>query len=821
MLTHYLATAVRLLWKRKTFSVINLAGLAIGISASLVIFLIVYYEISYDKYQPDRDRIYHVVLNGQSHDMITHAASVPAPLYKAVPREISGIEATVPFFYFQGDGTAKVSIPGKEEAHTATYKNQPDIVFADDGYLSLLGSQWLAGSNHAALQGAFSVVLRESRARAYFPHTALNSIIGKSITYNDSLRTTVTGIVKDNYHATNFPAKEFISLPTVEATGLKNDFMMNVWDDWMSYSQLYLKLKPGIAAAVVEKQLNSLLLKYNPHAHQDATNYYELHLQPLSEVHFDTNYAGFAIKVADKPILYGLLGVAAFLLLLAAINFVNLTTAQAALRAREIGVRKTMGSSRKNLVLQFLGETLLLTTLAAVLALILAPFLLHAFADFIPQGLSVNIIRQPGILLFLVLLIVAVTLLAGFYPALILSAYQPARVLSSQSLTTPGQTRSSSLRKILTVTQFVIAQFFVICTLLVGKQIHYTLNKDLGFAKEAILTFDIPRRDTVPQRRVRLLQQLQNLPGIQRASIGFLTPATAGAAFTNISYPGRDMKDAEPVQIRWGDSGYLGLYRIPIIAGRNVAQSDTVKELVINEYYARSLGFKKPEQAVNHFLLYNGVLRPIVGVMADFNAYTLHSPIAPIVFTSANKSSSTFHIALQPHNSPGADWPGTIRGIQKLYESMYPDGDFSYTFFDETIASFYKTEQNTSQLLRWAMGLTILLSCMGMLGLVLYTTHTRTREIGVRKVFGASVTQIVTLLSKDFVLLVLLAFAIAAPIAWYALYKWLQHFSYRTGLSWWMFALSGIIMLATALVTLSFQTFRAAAVKPVKSLRAQ
>lgn len=820
MLKHFLATGFRLLWKRKAFTLINLAGLATGISAALVIFLIAHYEFSYDKFEPNRERIYHVVLDVRFPGMEGHSAAVPAPLGSAISRDIAGVEAVVPLQGFQGDGSAKVTIAGNKKEEPVVYKKQDAILFTTDAYFNLLASQWLAGNTHAALQQPFSVVLSESRARQYFPNTAPENIIGKEVVYNDSLRTTVTGIVKDITAATNFTSKEFISLPTITATGLKKEFMTEVWDDWMAYSQLYIKLLPGQSAANTEKQLNALFRRHNPRAEKDAANSQRLHLQPLQELHFDGNYAGVGITIANKSTLYGLLAIAAFLLLLAGINFINLTTAQAAQRAKEIGVRKTMGSSKQTLLLQFIGETLLLTAMATLLSTLITPLLLHAFADFIPPGLRFNLFETPGILLFLAGLTIVVAVLAGFYPALVLAAYQPARVLRDQSYSTMAQTRSGWLRKTLTVTQFVIAQFFVICTLLVSKQIHYALNKDLGFNKEAILSFDIPHRDTVPAHRVQLLQQIKNIAGVQNASMGFQPPAMQGAAFGNISYHNGKEELSTNVQIRWGDSNYLKIYGVRLLAGRNVANSDTIKEFLINETYAHFLGFQHPVDALGHYLTFNGKrLIPIVGVMADFHEQSLRSPIGPVAFGSMNSRSYTFHIALRPHHTAGSNWPATLAAIRKAFQNIYPEDDFDYHFFDQTIAAFYKTEQNTSRLLQWATGLTIFISCLGLLGLVLYTTNTRTREIGIRKVFGASVMQIVTLLSKDFIRLVGLAFIIAVPAAWYVLNKWLEGFAYRTGLSWWVFTISGVFMLLIALLTLSVQTIRSATVNPVKSLR--
>jgi len=356
---------------------------------------------------------------------------------------------------------------------------------------------------------------------------------------------------------------------------------------------------------------------------------------------------------------------------------------------------------------------------------------------------------------------------------------------------------------------------------MVSKQINYSLNADMGFRKDAIVSFDVPRQDTVPNHRTLLLNEIKSISGVKLVSRGFLTPADEGAAFTDISYAGVTNNSKESVQLRWGDTNYLKLFNIKILVGRNVEQSDTIKEFLINETYAKSLGFKQPGDALGKLLDYNGKKMPIVGVMHDFNEQSFHSAVGPLVFAGFDSRSYFFHVLLQPQNSSGASWSTTIAQIQKAYHQIYPDEDFSYTFFDDTIAKFYETEQHTASLLSWATALSVLISCLGLLGLVMYTINTRTKEIGVRKILGATVTNIISILSKDFIQLVLIAFAIATPLAWWASYKWLQDFAYRTKMNWWVFALCGLLLLLIALITLSIQTIKAAIANPVKSLRTE
>ncbi len=819
MFKNYLIVALRNFWRNKVFSTINVLGLSIGISAALVIFLIAYYEFSFDKFEKDNDRIYRVVMDLKYNGDQGHTPAVPAPLGNAIQTEVSGIDATVPVMQFQGDATAKVTVASANPGQPIVFKRQPEIVFTNDQYFQLIPHQWLLGSPQSALQNPFSVVMTESRAKQYFPNIPLSDIPGKQIMYNDDIKTTVTGIVKDLDEHTAFTAVEFISLSTISQTHLQSQFMMNVWDDWMAYSKLYIKLSKGGGAAGTEAQLKSLLKKYNKHANKDDKNTMAFRLQPLSDMHFNTDYAGFGQRTAHKPTLYGLLAIAAFLLLLGCINFINLTTAQASQRAKEIGIRKTIGSSKKQLMLQFLSETFIITLIATILSMLIAPFLIRMFADFIPPGLHFDIMHEPSIILFLILLTITVSFLSGLYPALILSRYKPVSVLKNQAFTKSGQQRNALIRKTLTVSQFVIAQFFIIGTFMVSKQIHFMLNKDLGYKKEAILNFEMPF-DTISSHRTQLLNEIKSLPEVQLTSTGFEPPAMEGMAFGNIIYADGKKEVKENVQLRWGDTNYLKVYEIKLLAGRNVRQGDSVNEFLINETYAKDLGFQHPENAINKQLSFNNKNVPIVGVMEDFHESSLHGLIGPIAFRSDNKG-SIFHIALMPQNADGTAWQSAISKMAKAYKQIYPAEDFNYSFFDETIAKFYASEQQTSRLLKWATGLAILISCMGLLALVIYTTNTRTKEIGIRKILGAPVANIVSILSKDFVALVLIAFAIATPLAWWAAYKWLESFQYRTVMNWWVFALSGFAMILIALLTLSIQTIRAAMANPVKSLRTE
>lgn len=820
MYKNYFIVAFRNFSRNKVFTTINVLGLAIGISAALVIYLIVHFDFSFDKFHKDGDRIYRVVSDMNFSGEPYHNSGVPYPLPAATRNEVTGIEDVTAFYlYYQ----PKVSLEKAANTKPLVLKDQPATVFADDHYFSFISYQWLAGSPKTALSEPFKVVLAETVAKIYFPGLNNQQIIGKQVVYNDSVKTTVSGIVKDLDETTDFTFKQFISLATVTASGLKDNMGADQWSSTNSASQCFLKLAKGAQAHQIEKGLEVLKNKYRKNDQNTGTVQY--HLQPLSDLHFNADYDTFTQRQAHKPTLYGLLVVALFLLLLGCINFINLTTAQASQRAKEIGVRKTLGSSKKQLISQFLSETFLLTLTAAVLSALLTPFILKVFSDFIPPELHFNFFQQPNLILFLILLIIAVSVLSGFYPALVLSRFQPVTVLKNQAFTHSGKTRKAWLRKTLTISQFVIAQVFIMATLIVSKQIHYSLNKDLGFKKDAILYFNAPFNfsnfQTPDKKRFVLLDELKTIPGIKRISMGGPPPASDNFMSGIITYKDGKKETSTNVYFKYADPDYIPLYKMKLLAGRNLLASDTTKEFIINETYSRILGFKNPRDAIGKLLFWDPKNSPIVGVVKDFNQTSLHEPVKPMALTAGINNYYTFHIALQPQNANGNAWKTTISKMQQAYKELYPDEEFEYRFIDESIAAFYKSEQNISQLLKWATGLCILISCLGLLGLVMYTTNLRTKEVGIRKVFGASVSQIITLISKDFIKLVIIAFLIATPLAWLAMYKWLQNFAYRTNISWWIFLISGLAIIIVSLVTLSVQTIKAAVANPVKSLRTE
>jgi hypothetical protein len=472
------------------------------------------------------------------------------------------------------------------------------------------------------------------------------------------------------------------------------------------------------------------------------------------------------------------------------------------------------------LTIQFLSETFLLTVLATLLSIAFTPLLLKVFGDFIPEDFHFDLWRQPLVLLFLLVLVAAVSLLAGFYPALVMSAYKPALVLKNQAFAGSGKTRGAWLRKILTVSQFVIAQVFLIGTLLVTKQISFALNKDLGFRRDAVVYFHTNGNEP-PHKRDLLVDRLRELPGIAMISEASNPPTSNGTWTSTMTYNDGKKEIIQNVDWKLADSNYFRMFRLHLLAGNAITQSDTTNSVVINTAYLHILGFQDPQKAIDK-IVSGGRGKPrIVGVMDDFHQRSLHEPIKPLLIANGTKDANCINIVLQPQRGDASAWPATMAKVERAFKNIYPNDDFEYHFIDDTIAKFYSTEKNTANLLLWSAALTVFISCLGLLGLVIYITNQRTKEIGIRKVIGASITTIILLLSKDFIRLIGLAILIAIPIAWWGTTKWLEDFAYKTALSWWVFALGGVSLLLIALFVLCLRTFRAAAANPIQSLRSE
>ncbi len=789
---------------------INVLGLTTGIAACLVIFLIAAYELRFDRFQPDRDRIYRIyasfsgVFSGEN-------PGSPTGVAVAVRDGFTGVEAVTNFHTF----TSRVKIPlaGGGVKDMERYEK---VIIADPEYFHVFSHYtWRVGDPQASLSEPFQVVLTEQRARTYFGDVDLRAVIGKEILYRDSLRLTVSGIVADVTKPTDFDFTDFISFSTIEKSWLNDEFiLLNDWENTNSSSQVFIKLSKATALEDIQRQMPGLAAKYEAHnPNSNLTN--TPTLQAFGDIHFDTDLGIFDYSraVVGWSTIRILIVVAVLLLIIAVVNFVNLETAQASLRAKEVGVRKVLGSTRRRLIARFLLESFVLSAVAVLAATGLAAMSIRWFREFVPEGLSFEL-SDPLVWLFLCACLLSVTVLAGIYPAFVLSSYQPATALKNISAAGNSRPRSASIRQVLTVFQFCIAQVLIVATIAIGFQLDFMTNKELGFEREGIVNIQTPWFEDRALREV-FRNELEKIPGIEAISMFFDPPIYFGYSSSIMEFDNGKEIMKHNVFIKRGDTSYVDFFGIRLLAGRMYTAKEEPDECVINETYMRELGFTNPHDVLGKEVKEQFT---IVGVIEDFHTRSLHHAIEPTAIYYA-KSAPTIGVKLPVAGRRVGDLKPTIDRIGEAFKKVYPDAKFNYEFMDDMIGRFYENEQRTGKLARAATGIAIVVSCLGLFGLSTFTVLQRTKEIGIRKVLGASINSILFLLSATFLKLVVIAFLIAAPLAWYLADWWLADFAYRMELSMWMFAGSAFFCVAVAFLTISFRTVRAARTNPVDTLR--
>jgi putative ABC transport system permease protein len=819
MLRNYFRIAARILARNKLYTVINVLGLALGVCGCIVMWLVGSFEKSFDRFHPDGDRIYRVV--GSPKGFLQWSQAIP-PLAESMRQQIPGLEGVATCFDDNENPQVRVPEAGKpDKVVEPRMALQEDwvtgVAIVDQDWFRVFHYQWLAGNPAAALTQPFTVVLTESAVKRYFNGLAPVNAMGRELIYEDSLRVRVAGVVKDWTEHSDVAYTDLISLPTVPVSFLKQKRHM---DDWILHSggglwywpYCYVKLARGIAPAQIETQMDRILARQVVGG--PKISFREV-LQPMADIHFNNNYRDTHHK-ADMPTLYGLLGIALFILILAVVNFVNLSTAQSLQRSKEIGIRKVMGSGKRGLILQFLIETGVLTSLAVVLASLLVWPVMRAFQDYIPFGVRFNPLA-PINMLFLAGITLAVTVLAGFYPARVLSGYQPVQTLKGTGSIKGGE--KWWLRRSLIVFQFTISLIFIIVTLVIGKQIRFMLNTDYGFRTDAIVTVLGEWNDTTQKIKV-LEQKFSRLSGIVQLVRENDPPAGWGRSNWGMTYKGKTVVQFSPT-IEFADERYIPFYGMRLVAGRNIRHSDSLTELVINETGARQLGFAQPAAAIGQMLYIQKKPYPIVGVLADFHEASFKEAIQPAVIGNSPRNEWMLGIKLASAGKGAENVKSTLDAMAKSYKDVFPNRTMHPHFMDDSIREMYDEEQKTASLVRVAMGLAIFISCMGLFGLSLFTAERRGREIGIRKVLGATTADIALMLNRQFIRLVLVALVIASPVAWLLAHRWLQDFAYRVPVNWWVFVLAGLGAIGLALVTVSYQSIRAAMTSPVKTLKTE
>ncbi len=801
MIKNYFKIAWRNLSRNKNFTIINVAGLAVGIAVCLLIFLVIQFEMSFDNYHSKKDRIYRMLTEGHSADGVDHFAGVPYPLPTALHADYPSIVSTG----LLRPTNEQIQIIDEKTGQTQKkFRERFGVFFAEPSIFEIFDLSMIEG-DYKTLKDPNTAILSKSTAERYFG--SWQSAIGKVFKRNNDQVYKIVGVMKDVPANTDFQIDILASYISLQRNLPA--------DDWVSIStahQSYVLLPEKTSKAQFNAQLVQFTRKYKS---GDNARNIQL-LQPISEVHFDTELGNNIGRAVSKHLINTLWLIAAFILLIACVNFINLSTAQAINRAKEIAVRKVLGGSKSQLKLQFFNETALITLTAIILATVIAYISLPGLSSMLELKLSMDFLKNPTLILFLISIAILIVLLAGFYPAMVLSRFNPATALKSKIKA--GKQKGLSLRRGLVVFQFIIAQGLIIGTLIIVMQMDYFRTRPMGFDKNAIVNFSFPD-DSLGQSKLNYLyDKLTQIKGVKSVSFSYASPADRGNWFSNFRYDHQKDETNWGANMKWADDNYLSTYSIPLVAGRNLKASDTAREFIVNETLLSKLGVKSPEEALNKEIeMWGGEMRgPIVGVVKDFNAASLRDALVPVLITTRKDFYGVAGIKLETEGMNE-----TLKAVGDLWNTVYTDFVFNEQFLDAKIENFYAQEQRLSNLYKIFAGLAIFLSCLGLYGLASFMAVQKIKEVGIRKVLGASVGSIIMLFSREFLLLIGIAFVISAPLAWYLMHDWLQDFVYRISIPWWVLVLAGLLAALVALVTVSFQAIRAAMANPVKSLRSE
>jgi putative ABC transport system permease protein len=813
MIKNYFKIAWRNLKNHKVYSAINIFGLAVGIAASLIIYLVIHYETSYDNFEPNKNRIYRVVstyTNPITKEVTGRESSSATPLAKALRNDIPQIQKAAEVWNI-GGAQIHIPIPGKDLSDEKRVKENDGLYFAEPGLFSIFDYKWLAG-NEARLNEPNTCVLNESLAKEFFGEW--KKAMGQTIQmWSFRVPLQVVGVFKDLPANTDLEIKMGASYATFQ----KINANWFAHDDWSSSpwpSECFLLLPEGGRAEQYSTQLQSLVKKYYPPAEKGNSNI-SLALQPLTDMHLNEDFGTYKGDALTHKELWSLGLIGFFLLLVACINFINLATAQSVNRAKEIGVRKVLGSSRSQILKQFLNETAVITFASVLSGFLLAQLALPFISNLMQKQLSLNLIESPSIFLFLVLLGIAVNFLAGFYPGLVLSGFRPVEAIKNKINT--SSLGGISIRRGLVVFQFVIAQFLIIGTIVVLQQMQFFRNQPMGFDKNAMAFIELPSDSLDQLKYPYLKEQMLKLPGVENAGYMLDAPASFGSNNTTFYFNSEPIKKDFQVNVQFADTGYTRLFHIPITAGRIPYQTDTVNELLVNETLVRKLGINNDKDILGKTLSFDGNIKhTVVGVMHDFNSKSLKEAVTPFVLATNIHAYNYIGIRLN-----ASAMKSTLPQMEKTFTQMYPTYMYTLDFLDERISHFYTSEAMASTLFKIAAFFAILISCLGLYGLVSFMAAQKTKEVGIRKVLGASVQSIVYLFSKEFMLLIGVAFIIAAPIGYFLMHKWLNGFYYHIALSWEVFIAAIFISVIIALLSVGYKAIQAALANPVKSLRTE
>ena len=767
--------------------------------------MMVKFHLSFDQYHSKADRVVRIVSYFNTPDGEFHTAGVPAPLGEAARTEIAPLEK-VSMVYTENNVTVALM-----EGNVPTKKFKEDnggVFFVEPDLFSILDLKILKG-NVQDLKQPNVVFLTEKTAKKYYGDT---DPIGKILRFDAKLNVKVAGVIQD------FPSNTDIKGAMIASYATRDTYdpsfpenMKKHWGSVNSATQCYALLKPNTTIAQVQKLTPAFMAKHYTSAEERKSRL--IYIQPLADIHFNDNYSGVIPKKMITTL--GIIGL--LLLITACINFINMATAQALKRSKEVGVRKVMGSSRGQLFWQFIAETAIIAVLAGFIAYIFANTLFPLLSNWQEELIGYRMIFAELIDLrfwiIFILTIVIVIFFSGSYPGFVLSGFNPVVALkgkiSTQSL------GGVSIRKALVVTQFVITQILVIGTIVVSSQMNHFIKSEMGFKHDAILQMPVPQNDNATKLHT-LKTQFKGVSSIEKVSFINTPPMSQNQNTTDVQYNNRKESEKFSIYIKFADVDYLDLYGVKVVAGRNLMPSDTVREFLVNEETVKRLGEKTNNDVLNKKMIIWGKTGIVVGVLKDYHVMTLHEKIPPLALSTMTHMYQTIAVKMNM-----ADAQNTIKKLDKIWSTTFPDFVFEYEFYDEAIGKMYQMETAMLGLIQAFALIAILIGCLGLYGLVSFMVAQKTKEVGVRKVLGASVGQILWLFGKEFSLLILIAFAIAAPAAWWVLNGWLQDFEYRISIGVGVFAVAIFVTGMIAVITVGWQSSRAALANPVKSLRTE
>jgi putative ABC transport system permease protein len=816
MIKNYFKIAWRNLWKNKIFSAINIFGLAVGMAACLLILQYVSFKLSYDQFHQKADDIYRVVNDRyQNGKLIQHGTITYSAVGKALNDDFEEVMKN----------TRVEPSSGVIITHNDKKLNEPDLFYVENSFFDLFSFPLIAGDKQAILKAPYTLILSENLARKIFDYKGsdFNQFVGQSLKLNsDTVLYKIDGICKDVPINSHLKFNMLISYQSLISGGWKEaDYDFTASDFWH-----YVQLKPNTDY----KALNTKLAAFGQRHFQGnkiSGSDEKFYLQPLAKAHLYSDFEYEIGTTASASVVWNLLIIALFIIILAWVNYINLSTARSIERAKEVGIRKVVGGYTSQLIGQFMTESTIVNIVSLVLAVVIVLTAQKGFNTLVQSDLSLSYLFVKGlsgynVLLGLILMLILGIILSGFYPAFVLSSFQPITVLKGKM---SHSKKGILLRKSLVVAQFSITIALIIGAMVVLKQVRFMKDKALGFNMEQMLIVNPPvltQWDSTFINKINSFkEELKQLSAVKGAATSWNVPGGEMGRSFNIR-ANDSASNSTTMRHNGVDYDFMSVYGVKLLAGRQFNSTDhnanfeQVHNTIVNNIAVKLLGFASPEAAIGKQIKRGQKTWDIVGVVSDFHQKSLRFPLEPMFFMPNYSNSSLISIKLQPTNLSS-----TIESIKQKYTAFFPSNLFDYTFLDDRFNRQYQNEQLFGKIFNLFAALTIFVACLGLFGLAMFSTLQRTKEIGIRKVLGASVPNIIGLISKDFLVLVSISILIACPIAYYFMSKWLEDFAYRTTMSWWIFALAGVMAFSVALLTVSFQAIKAAVANPVKSLRTE